>query len=397
LALVGITGTNGKTTTASLVQQVLQALGHPVASFGTLGICLADRALDVGPSGSLTTAEADVLSRVLARAVGEGIEHAVMEVSSHALDQGRVDALRFRVAAFTNLTQDHLDYHRDMETYGRAKERLFSELDVGARVYNIEDPFGAQLWGRYGGLSVGRTPRANLSLSGLKVFPAHSELDVSTPGGQLSLKSSLVGEHNVDNWLLALGVLHALAVPLQDVARVAESVSAAPGRMQRIAHPGQDVGVIVDYAHTPDALSRALQASRQLLGEQGCKLWCVFGCGGDRDRTKRPLMGQVAARLADRSVITNDNPRSEDPEAIAAQIVAKMPAGTYSVCLDRREAIATALREASRGDVILIAGKGHEDYQLIGTERHQFDDAQVAAHWLAERVRQAEQGGAAKR
>jgi UDP-N-acetylmuramoyl-L-alanyl-D-glutamate--2,6-diaminopimelate ligase len=396
LSLVGITGTNGKTTTASLVQQALQALGHPVASLGTLGITLAGRTLDLGPAGSLTTAQADVLSRALATAVSEGIGHAVMEVSSHALDQGRVDALRFEVAAFTNLTQDHLDYHGDMDSYGRAKERLFRELNVGSRVYNVEDPFGAELWRRYGGIAVGRTHEADLSLSGLEVFPTHSELTVRTPQGRLTLNSSLVGDHNVDNWLLALGVLHALGVPLHQVAQVAERVTAAPGRMQRIAHPGQDVSVIVDYAHTPDALSRALQASRQLLHEPGAKLWCVFGCGGDRDRSKRPLMGEVAARLAERCVITNDNPRSEAPAAIAEQIVAEMPPGSYSVCLDRQEAIALALREASPGDVILIAGKGHEDYQLIGSERHHFDDSEVSARWLAERVLQAQLGGAGR-
>ncbi|HEX2731054.1 MAG TPA: UDP-N-acetylmuramoyl-L-alanyl-D-glutamate--2,6-diaminopimelate ligase [Polyangiaceae bacterium] len=385
LGLVGITGTNGKTTTAALLTQCLERLGQPTATIGTLGLAFAGEEYDTG----LTTAPSDVVSRFLRRVRDQGATHAAMEVSSHALDQGRVDALSFRVAAFSNLTQDHLDYHKTIEAYAEAKARLFTALSPGRSVINRVDAFGRVLLERLkdNALAVGRDEQSEIRLLDSRLSALGTSLHVDTPAGPLAFETELVGEHNVDNWLLVLGILYALGQPLNDVARFAHEVVAAPGRMQRCQVPGSDVTVIVDYAHTPDALERALHASRALV-PAGAKLVCVFGCGGDRDNGKRPKMGECAARLADFSIVTNDNPRSEEPSTIAEQIEAGMShaRGSYSRCLDRSLAIAEAISRARSGDVILIAGKGHENYQIIGKTRHDFDDRLVATRCLQQRL-----------
>ncbi len=410
LALVGITGTNGKTTTASLVRQCLGKLGHPTAQLGTLGFEFGD---DVR-SGSLTTPESDAVSRFLAQAVNGGATHAVMEVSSHALDQGRVDALSFSVAAFSNLTQDHLDYHGTLEAYGAAKARLFRELSPKWSVLNADDKFGRQLADELGAsaLSVGRGDDAHVGLRRTELGPDSTCLEISvararavvagvttetsagvaSPGssadpGTIRLETTLVGEHNVDNWLLTVGIVCALGIDVRQVPQIAKSISSAPGRMDRCEGPDDDLTVLVDYAHTPDALERALVAARSVSDRRGARLHCVFGCGGDRDRSKRPRMGAAVARLADIALITNDNPRSEEPGAIASEIEAGMRGGAaaYKICLDREQAIFVAISSAEPGDVVLIAGKGHEDYQLIGSQRLSFDDRIVARHALAHR------------
>ncbi len=394
LSLVGITGTNGKTTIASLVRQALAHAGRRCAQLGTLGFEFEG---GLAPSG-LTTPQADAVSRFLAQVAGKGASHAVMEVSSHALEQGRVDALRFEVAAFTNLTQDHLDYHGSMEAYGAAKARLFTELQPKHTVINVLDPFGRELASRLGAgvVRVGRatTPSAggpsglsDVALSSRRDVPMGVELCMNTPVGDVRFVTDLVGEHNVDNWLVSVGILVSLGLDAATLSDVCSHVSAAPGRMERCELASDDIAVLVDYAHTPDALERALAASRELALRRGGRLWCIFGCGGDRDRTKRPKMGSAAARLADVAIVTNDNPRSEDPSAIAGDITAGMSdgAGAYSVCLDRREAIRRAVDEAAPNDVVLIAGKGHENYQIMGSQVLDFDDRDEARTALRRR------------
>jgi UDP-N-acetylmuramoyl-L-alanyl-D-glutamate--2,6-diaminopimelate ligase len=386
LRLVGITGTNGKTTCVSLLQQCLDALGHPTAQLGTLGCYFGSLSIP----GALTTPEPDRVCRFLHQALEAGAVNAVMEVSSHALMQRRVDGLRFGVAAFTNLTHDHLDYHGSLSEYRAAKARLFEVLEPTHRVINIDDDFGAELAARskFGVLRVSRrSADADISCERVRLSIDGAEVTVNTPQGRFDFRTGLIGAHNVDNWLLTLGVLHALRMPLERLVSVAPGVRGAPGRMERCEAPEDDLTVLVDYAHTPDALEHALQALRALPRATASRLICVFGCGGDRDRAKRPLMGAHAARLSEIAIVTNDNPRSEAPATIAAEIEAGMADATAEVrtILDRRKAIFEAVSSAQPGDVVLIAGKGHEDYQLIGDQRLDFDDRIVARKALAAR------------
>lgn len=383
LDLIGITGTNGKTTTASLVAQCLERLGSPCAQLGTLGFAFAG-ALE--PFG-LTTPEADFISRTLRRAVDLGARATAMEVSSHALESERVAALHFRVAAFSNLTQDHLDFHGTLERYAAAKARLFTDCAPEHCVLNIDDPFGAELQARVADpLTVGRSSSARLRLVAESSRGALRVLELMTANGRVELETRLLGAHNADNWLLTLGILSALGHDLREVAAIAPEVQPAPGRFERCDGVGDDVIVVVDYAHTEDALVRALTAARPLT--QG-RLICVFGCGGDRDKTKREPMGAAAGRGADYVFITNDNPRGEEPGGIAASIeaglVRAVGPGRHELCLDRKEAIRRAVLGADPGALVLIAGKGHEDYQLIGAERLHFDDREQARAALAER------------
>jgi len=379
LGVVGITGTNGKTTSSFLTQHAIIAAGGRAARLGTLGFAFEDDVVD----SPLTTPEADQVSRYLARVRDHGGTHFVMEASSHALVQCRVEALRFAVAVFTNLTQDHLDFHGDMQSYAAAKLRLFTELSPGASVVNVDDPFGATVADQ----AQGRVLRVSKTRG--DVFPEGATLDargirarIRLPSGTVELESRLVGQHNLDNLLTALASVEALGL---DAARAAEGMRDAPmvpGRLERCDAPEDDIVVLVDYAHTPDALERALVASRTLT--EGSVV-CVFGCGGDRDPLKRPKMGDAVGRLATRAIVTNDNPRSEDPRAIADAIVPGLaPHGiAFDVELDRALAIEQAVLDAEPGDVVLIAGKGHEPYQLIGAERRDFDDRIEARRSLA--------------
>lgn len=379
LSVVGVTGTNGKTTTVGLISAALESLGIAAGRAGTLGISFGEQTLDVG----LTTPEADDLSRFAAQIVRAGATHLVMEVSSHALELDRVSALHFEVAAFSNLTQDHLDYHGTMAEYAAAKRRLFTELLPRSSVINVDDEFGAQLASETPGsvLRVSRTGKADVWVRSASSDARGILAEVCGPFGTVELRSRLVGDHNLDNLLLSLGVLHALGC---DAARVAEALGAAkpvPGRLERCDSPEDDVVVLVDYAHTPDALERVLRACRPLTRGE---LICVFGCGGDRDPAKRPRMGQAVGALADRAIVTNDNPRSEDPVRIAAAIEPGLQqAGRpYRIELDRARAIERAVLEAKPGDVVLLAGKGHEPYQIIGSERRPFDDREEARRAL---------------
>jgi len=382
LSLIGITGTNGKTTTSWLVERALTGAGKKPARLGTVGFAFDGQSVD----SALTTPEADDISRYAASVRDAGGTHFVMEVSSIALSLERVRGLHFKVAAFSNLTQDHLDFHGSLAEYGETKARLFTELAPEASVLNVDDPFVAKLASR----AAGRITRVS-KRPGADLFPKQVSVDAQgirgvfhTPAGDVRLESRLVGEHNLENLLLALGILQASGVDLERAVRALEGAPQVPGRLERCDEPGDDLLVLVDYAHTPDALERVLIATRSLT--QG-RVLCVFGCGGDRDPQKRPRMGGAVGRLADYAYLTNDNPRSEEPAAIARAVefgLREMDA-KYEVELDRARAIERAISQAGAGDVVLIAGKGHEPYQLIGDQTLPFDDRIEARRALASR------------
>jgi UDP-N-acetylmuramoyl-L-alanyl-D-glutamate--2,6-diaminopimelate ligase len=387
LCVTGITGTNGKTTTAYLLAQALERQGHPAGYVGTIGWGRLD-ALQVPKH---TTADVITVHRQLAALKAAGARHVAMEVSSHALDQGRVDGVRFHTAAFTNLTRDHLDYHGSMQAYGAAKARLFVSEGLRHSVINIGDAFGRELARGHRGptpLTVvwaGESDSDWLADRSLHAREVKLDLDglsmqIGGSFGAASMRTRLVGRFNAENALTVLGCLLALDIPLDAAASAVSGCTAPPGRMELIAAPrhGKPVAV-VDYAHTPDALAKALSALREHCDGA---LWCVFGCGGDRDMGKRPIMGAIADTLADEIIVTDDNPRSEDPGAITAAIAAGISRHAVRVIHDRGEAIATALGAAAANDLVLIAGKGHEDYQIYGDTRRDFSDRAHAQRCL---------------
>src|SRR5438067_6453351 len=387
MRLVGVTGTNGKTTTTYLVDQLAAAAGIRTAVVGTVEA----RWPGGREPATHTTPESHELQELLARIAQAGADVVAMEVSSHALAQERVAGCTFAAAAFTNLTRDHLDYHGTLEAYFEAKARLFRDLlPKGApAVLNLDDPQCAALARERPG-SIGFTVRgaagARLEARDLSSDLEGLRFDLRGELGEARIESPLVGAHNAENLLAALGLLLGLGMPLAELARAAAQAQGAPGRLERVPDPGGRV-VLVDYAHTDDALARVLDAVRAAAGAKA-RLVCVFGCGGDRDRGKRPLMGRAAARLADLVVATSDNPRTEDPLAILADIEpglskhkrkmgmsdARAGRDGYCVIPDRAAAIELALRSARAGDAVVIAGKGHEDYQIVGTEKRSFDD-----------------------
>jgi len=388
LSVIGITGTNGKTTTAWLVERALIGAGAKPARLGTVGFSFDGKHED----SALTTPEADDISRYAAAVRDAGGTHFVMEVSSIALSLERVRGLHFKVAAFSNLTQDHLDFHGSLAEYGEAKAQLFTELSPETSVLNIDDPFGAKLAARAVGCvtRVSKRPGADLYPKRVTVDAQGIQGLIHTPAGEIRLESRLVGEHNLDNLLLALGILHASGVDLERAVRALADAPQVPGRLERCDEPGDDLLVLVDYAHTPDALERVLIATRGLTSR---RVLCVFGCGGDRDPQKRPRMGAAVGRLADYAYLTNDNPRSEDPHAIAnaVEVGLREMDAQYEVELDRARAIERAVSQAGAGDVVLIAGKGHEPYQIIGDQSLPFDDRNEARRALAQR---RQRGGA---
>ncbi len=388
LALIGVTGTNGKTTTTHLIEHLAASCGQPTALFGTL----ENRWPGHRVVAKHTTAFADVLQAQLAQAVAAGARIGAIEVSSHALEQQRVAGCRFAGAVFTNLTQDHLDYHPSMEAYFAAKALLFAPplLDGGA-VVNIDDPWGQRLADKIA--ATGRScwgssleqAKADLRITDLQMAEDGVRGHLITPWGDGRFRSPLVGRFNLMNLLQAVGVLQLQDLPLASLLEALTSFQGVPGRMERVWAPEGCAApaVLVDYAHTPDGLESALGACRPFTNG---RLICVFGCGGDRDRTKRPQMGAIAARLADRVVVTSDNPRTEDPQRILDDILAGIPAGTpLQVESDRASAIAAAIAEADINDLVLIAGKGHEDYQILGTTKIHFDDREEASRALQAR------------
>ena len=391
MALIGVTGTNGKTTTTHLIEHLAASAGQPVGLFGTL--------VNRWPGHSITaihtTAFADRLQEQLAEAASAGCNLAAMEVSSHALAQQRVAGCRFAGAVFTNLTQDHLDYHASMEDYFEAKATLFADpllLDGGGRaVVNSDDPWGARLAERLGSAcwrSSLEDPSAELHMTELQMTGAGVEGRLISPVGEGRFRSPLLGRFNLMNLLQAVGVLLQQQLPLPVLLEAISRFGGVPGRMERVIVDGVNdevlPPVLVDYAHTPDGLDNALSAARPFCTG---RLICVFGCGGDRDRGKRPQMAAIAARLADRVVVTSDNPRTEDPLQILDDVVAGIPAGIDLVVEgDRAKAIALAIAEAEADDLVLVAGKGHEDYQILGTEKVHFDDREEAEQALRQKL-----------
>ena len=386
LTVVGITGTNGKTTSAHVMETCLRGCGLRPAVVGTLGYFFEGYE---HPS-THTSPEADELQRVAASLLDRGATHLVMEVSSIALAADRVAEMDFDVGVFTNLSQDHLDYHGTMAVYGAAKERLFFHHQPPLAVVNVDDPFGAELARKLAAADQGRVIRVSLHEpvevhaaevrlvgGGMELALVVNDSPAAGAGGtarRYELTAPFTGTFNVSNVLCAVAVVHALGL---DVAAALEALVQAepvPGRLERCDEVADDVVALVDYAHTPGALERVLESIRPA---GGARLWCVFGCGGDRDADKRAPMGEAVARGADVAIVTNDNPRSESPEAIAAAVVAGLERGGAAdvrVQLDRAQAIDQAVQQAAPGDVVLVAGKGHEPYQIVGTEVADFDD-----------------------
>lgn len=392
LQLVGITGTNGKTTTAHLVESIFRAAGKKAALMGTINQRIGTEEV----VSEFTTPEASEIQNFLRRAVASGCSHAVMEVSSHALELHRADQLRFAAAAFTNLTQDHLDLHGTMENYFAAKRKLF-DGSIGSQprraVLNVDDAYARTLLATAGStaLTFALEREADVTaqekifgLDGLKFI-------AQTPIGALEINSPLVGRPFAYNLLCAIALGVALEFSADVITRGINASRGAAGRFERCNTSADDITVIVDYAHTPDALENVLRTVRDALGERDQQVITVMGCGGDRDKLKRPLMGETAGRWSSLVLATSDNPRSEDPQAILNDIQPGLErSGTpYQLITDRREAIFHAITTARPGAVVMIAGKGHEDYQILPTGKIHFDDREVAREALTERRAQA--------
>ena len=384
MTVVGVTGTNGKTSTVQMLAQAWSLRGLRAGSIGTLGAGLHGQ---VEPTG-FTTPQVSRMHGLLAQLRDEGAQAVAMEVSSHALDQGRVDAVRFAVGVFTNLTRDHLDYHGDMDAYGAAKARLFQAPGLRAAVVNLDDDFGRSLHAALDpalqavGTSARGRPEARVRAEGVVLDAEGLAFRLRINDEAHAVRTGLLGRFNVDNLLAVAGVLHALGAGADEIAQVLGQLQPVAGRMNRLGGAGAPM-VVIDYAHTPDALEQALSSLRE---HARGRIVCLFGCGGERDRGKRPQMAEVAGRLADAVIVTDDNPRREDGDAIVADILAGFPdRSRVSVERDRRAAISRAVGEAGPGDIVLVAGKGHEPYQEINGTRHPFDDAEQARAALEER------------
>lgn len=390
--MVGVTGTNGKTSVSQWVAQAMQLAGRTSAVLGTIGTGLFGQ---LSPSDN-TTPDAIILQRTLRALADTGAAACAMEVSSHGLDQGRVDDVKFDVAVFTNLTRDHLDYHGTMEVYGAAKAKLFAARGVQTAVINVDDVYGRELANRMAerGIKViryacnGGSKFADLVGTNLSVSASGLSFSVRGEQGAAEVESGILGAFNISNLLAVIGVLLASGMTLTQAARLAGELTPVPGRMQTVRATDDNFGdsnkplVVVDYAHTPDALEKALSTVAAIVPHNG-RLISVFGCGGNRDRGKRPLMGAVSAQYADVTFITSDNPRNEDPLAIMADIEPALKGVKYRAIEDRHQAIYEALNEARAGDIVLIAGKGHEDYQIVGETKHHFSDVEEAREALA--------------
>jgi len=389
--MVGVTGTNGKTTTTHLIEYFLNQAAQKTAILGTL----YTRWPGHEKTAVHTTPFSVDLQKELASAQQADCQNAVMEISSHALAQKRAWGIPFEVAVFTNLTQDHLDYHKDLNDYFEAKALLFgTDYLKGRAIVNQKDPYGQKLIERLGKTRTWsydiEDEQADLYTKNLTYGPTGVSGLLCTPQGEHPFSSPLVGQFNLENLLAATGAALHLGVSVEQITATLPRFSGVPGRMERVqvssSEAEQDISVIVDYAHTPDSLENALKAARPFISGQ---LICVFGCGGDRDRTKRPKMGRIAYEQADRAIVTSDNPRTEDPEQILKDVVAGIegPLDADQVIGDRAEAIRSAILQAKAGDGIVIAGKGHEDYQILGTEKIHFDDREQSRAALSERLK----------
>jgi UDP-N-acetylmuramoyl-L-alanyl-D-glutamate--2,6-diaminopimelate ligase len=389
-AYIGVTGTNGKTSCAWWLTQLLGDVGQNPGLIGTLGcgVWNKNKGIELRETG-YTTPDAKLLQKILAEFAEQGASHVVMEVSSHGLQQGRVSAITFSSALFTNLSHDHLDYHGTMEEYGAAKARLFHFPGLKHAIINLDDDFGRKLISQ-----ITKVPVLSYSVANpaADIYVKNIQLDASglcgelvTPWGQAKLIAPIVGDFNVANLLGVIAVLCAEGFDFTEVVAATKNLQAPPGRLQRVVADAvsNEIDVFVDFAHTPDALDKVLSTLKKQTRHH---LWCVFGCGGDRDSSKRAVMGQVVSRLADHGVVTSDNPRSENPQAIIDQIVSGMAQGNSAVIADRKMAILYAVHHAVAGDVVLIAGKGHENYQEIKGNKIPFSDAHEAAMALRERT-----------
>lgn len=382
MRVIGITGTNGKTSISHWLAQAFSLLGQKAALIGTVGN---------GFYGELTqtthtTPDPVTVQHKLAEYRRQGAHVVTMEVSSHGLDQARVNGVEFHTALFTNLTRDHLDYHHTMEAYGAAKEKLFHWQDLQNAVINVDDAFGREMAGRLDRSRV-RVITYGLEQGDVRPLTLSNSLDglqlrVETPWGEADIRSGLLGRFNAANLLACLAALCANGVDLSIAAQVLGKIQPARGRMQRIGGVHEPL-LVIDYAHTPDSLEKALSTLAEIR-PQGSRLFCVFGCGGDRDTGKRPMMGAIAERIADVAVVTSDNPRSEKPQAIVDDVLAGMKKGNRHVEVDRDRAIHWAVSEARAGDIVLIAGKGHEEYQDINGVKRPFSDFRVAEDALTE-------------
>jgi len=381
--VVGVTGTNGKTSCSHFIAQALHETTAPAAVIGTLGNGLVDQL----ETATHTTPDAISLHALLRRLVDTGAKSVAMEVSSHGLEQGRVAGVGFDLALFTNLSRDHLDYHGDMAAYGRAKARLFQLPGLKCAVINADDAFGQTLLDALPEsvervvYSLDDTCRGEDHVCGEIISQGRDGLllEVRTPWGEGRLHSSLLGRFNAANLLAVLSVLLLKGMGLETALERLSRLNTVPGRMERFGGVAKQPLVVVDYAHTPDALEQVLVTLREHCG---AKLWCVFGCGGDRDAGKRPQMGSIAVRYADQIILTDDNPRHEDPAGIIKDIAAGIKGGEFMQLPDRAEAIHYAISQAAANDVVLVAGKGHEDYQQVGDEKRPFSDSEQVCRAL---------------
>ena len=382
LKCIGVTGTNGKTTVTYLLESILRCVKKYTGVIGTVNYRFKGCQI---PATNTTPSSLD-LQRLLYQMKNEGIEYVIMEVSSHALDQGRTKDIEFKVAVFTNLTQDHLDYHKDLESYFKAKEKLFLESRTEPiAVINRDDPYGRRLIGELhkGVLTYGLEQGVDIKAEDIRLGLRSSQFQVKTPHGEIKVKTHLLGLHNVYNILATIGAALSLGVNLEAILEGVNKLEFVPGRLQPV-QCGQKFHVFVDYAHTDDALKNVLsylsniQQSLKLKG----KIIIVFGCGGNRDRLKRPKMGAIASELADKCIITNDNPRNEDPDVIVRDIQKGITRDNCEVVLDRKKAIKKALGLARDNDIVIIAGKGHENYQIFKGKTVHFDDVEIAIEIL---------------
>ena len=381
--VIGITGTNGKTTVSYLIESIFKTSGRDIGRIGTVGYSFNEQSFPA----LTTTPESLDLQRMLRQMVDAGVKSCVLEVSSHALTQSRVDNVRFSTAVYTNLSRDHLDYHNDMEEYFCAKSLLFTKHCPKVAVVNADDPYSVQLIAKTEAkvYTYGLSGDVDVSTENLRIGSNGTSFTLCTPQGKSIVCTKLLGKHNVYNILAATGAALAEGISLIEIVKGVEALSSVPGRLETVDH-GQDFAVAIDYAHTDDALSKAIQTAREIT--KGT-LITVFGCGGDRDRSKRPLMGTVAWTLSDHVVVTSDNPRLENPQQIINDIMRGIresdnPDGCLDVVIDRRNAIRKAILIASPGDFVLIAGKGHEDYQILGKKKTHFNDREEVVTALGE-------------
>ena len=389
IKLIGITGTNGKTTTSYILDSIWKKNSLNSGIIGTIEISYNGEK----KISSMTTPDSIELTRILSEMSESNVDTVTMEVSSHALDRNRVDGCHFDGAIFTNLTQDHLDYHGNLENYYNSKKKLFTELLTKSEkkgkvaVINTDDEFGARLAGEIDCKTVTYSLKSGFGDIYPSVFEISSggiKAEIITPGGKIKINSNLIGEHNLYNMLSAIGIALELNTPVEKIQEALSGIINVPGRLERVEND-QGIDVLVDYAHTPDALENVLKALTPL--KKG-RIITLFGCGGDRDRGKRPKMGIIAARFSDFVIITSDNPRTEDPATILDEIEegltgSNIDVAKYIKISDRKEAIKLALKNADSGDIVLLAGKGHEDYQIIGKEKIDFDDRTEAKNYLS--------------